>query len=372
MELGKIKGISIKLHFSTLLIIGLVGFYVASFYFTLIPEASIIELVTVGLINGVIILVSILIHEVLHSIFAQHYGIKVSEIELYIFGGVSKIEEEPKTPKQEIIIVAVGPLSSLLIGITFIILLYLPINYHPLLWVTWFYSGTANLLLGLFNLLPAFPMDGGRILRSILWKKRGELVSATKTAAKVGTFFGYGFIIYGFLQMLIFGLFAGLWLIFIGIFLNNAAREGYLETVNQVNLSKITLKNITTKKYISIPFNTLIREAILNYFTFYKMDYFPVVQGNDIVGLIHIDDVRDIPPENYAKSIIGYIMKPISHFPSISSEESGKKAFNRMKSMQIKPKILVVKQEADNHILGFIGQEDLRYALNVAEIQTNP
>ncbi|MHA2088583.1 MAG: M50 family metallopeptidase, partial [Promethearchaeota archaeon] len=169
MKIAKIKGIEIRLHLSTLLIIALVGFYAASLYAALIPNASIIELITVGLINGIIILASILTHELSHSIIAQRNGLEVTEIELHLFGGVSRIEEEPHTPRAEILIAIVGPLSSLLIGIILLVLFYLPLSIPTFLVVTFFYSGISNIGLGIFNLLPAFPIDGGRVLRAFLW-----------------------------------------------------------------------------------------------------------------------------------------------------------------------------------------------------------
>ena len=366
MKIGTIKGIEIKLHISTLLIVALVGFYVASFYNSLIPEATISDLLTVGLANGVLILGSILVHELLHSIYAQRYGLKVREIELYVFGGASKIEEEPKTPKEEIIIAAVGPLSSLVIGFSLIALLFLPINYSAILAVTFFYGGFSNILLGIFNFLPGFPMDGGRVLRSILWKRRGDLVSATRTAAKVGNAFGYGFIAYGFFEIFFFGSFGGLWLILIGSFLNNAARSEYLETVNQMKLSNINVESMISPRNIPIPFKMLIRDAIRDYFMLYKVDYFPVVQNHEIVGILHIDDIRRVPLDQHSSTIVGYVMRPLSGFPSIHNEDSGKEAYKQLKSIEDFPPILVVKGSQDEHIMGFISKEDLAYALRFA------
>ena len=194
MRIGTIKGIKIKLHFSTLFIVGLVGFYSAILYIDLARQANheviLLELVLVFLLNGILILLSILIHELSHSLMALRYGLKVSEIELYLFGGVSKMEEEPKTPKSELLISIIGPISSFVFGASFLVLFFLtPIPLPAWLLVTLFYSGITNIGLGIFNLLPAFPMDGGRVLRAFLWNRRKNLLSATKTASKVERFF---------------------------------------------------------------------------------------------------------------------------------------------------------------------------------------
>ncbi|MEJ2252604.1 MAG: site-2 protease family protein, partial [Candidatus Lokiarchaeota archaeon] len=163
MKIAKIKGIDIKLHLSTLIIVALVGFYAGSEYYILTKSLDWLILIVIGLITGVIMLASIVIHELMHSIVAQRQGLKVSEIVLYMFGGVSNIEEEPKTPGSEIMISAVGPLSSLVIGAIFITLYYIPIRFFnialsPGLIVILSYTGFSNLLLAGFNAIPAFPL----------------------------------------------------------------------------------------------------------------------------------------------------------------------------------------------------------------------
>ena len=228
MKIARIYGIDIKLRISTLLIVGLVGFYAASFYYSLVPNPPLFDLILVGLVSGFMLLFSILAHELMHSIVAQKYGLKVSEIELYLFGGASKIEEEPKTPKSEMIIAVVGPLTSLVIGGILLLIIFLfPIGIYPLLFVPIFYTGFSNIILGIFNLLPAFPMDGGRVLRAFLWYRRHDIISATKTSSRIGSVFAYGLIGFGFLQMLFYGFLNGLWFVIIGFFLNSQTRQSY-------------------------------------------------------------------------------------------------------------------------------------------------
>ncbi|MFW9784562.1 MAG: site-2 protease family protein, partial [Candidatus Heimdallarchaeota archaeon] len=259
MKIAKIKGIQIKLHFSTLLIVALVGFYASNFYSALTPGASIIEIVAVGIINGIIILLSILLHELSHSIIAQKFGLDVTEIELYLFGGVSKIEEEPRTPKSEALIAIVGPLSSLIMGGLMLIGFFLPISIPAFLAVTLFYSGFSNIGLGIFNLLPAFPIDGGRVLRAFLWNRRKNLISATKSASRVGVGFGYGLMAFGLFQIFTSGLINGIWLMIMGSFLRSTARQSYVQTINEVTLSNIGVKEILSKpkRNLEIPFEIL-------------------------------------------------------------------------------------------------------------------
>lgn len=327
-----------------------------SFYLSLVPGAALSDLIIVGFINGVILLFSILIHELSHSIMAQKYGLNVSEIELFLFGGVSKIEEEPKTPKSEIIISIVGPLSSLLIGTSLLALIFLPISLPNILLVTLSYSGISNIGLSIFNLLPAFPFDGGRVLRALLWKRKNDFLSATKSASRVGMIFGYGLIFYGFFQIFNFGLFNGLWVILIGSFLNSSAKQSYLQTKDEFILSHIKAKDMLSVPNQRIPFNMPVDVALREYFIPYKRSYFPVIQEDDIVGIIYIKDIKKIPIWLKSDFIIGDIMRRISEFPSINDQQSGKEA---LKKLYKDPLLLIVKEKNNEEILGYIGKNEL-------------
>jgi len=372
MNLGKIKGIQIKLHFSTMLIVGLVGFYAATFFLSLVPEASLIDIILVGIINGLIILLSILIHELFHSIMAQRYGLKVSEIELYLFGGVSKIEEEPRTAKSEFIISFVGPLSSLLLGVLFLVFFIISPSILPVwLFATLLYSGISNIALGFFNLLPAFPMDGGRILRAFLWQRRKNLLSATKTASKVGIFIGYSLMAYGFIQIFLLGILGGFWLILMGSFLRKSARNSYIQTINDFSLSKINVKDIIYPLSLEIPSDMLINDALREYFIKYKKSKFPVVSDNKITGMLDIDDIKKLPAEQRTSSYVENVQRTLLEYPSIYLEDTGKEAMRKLVSIRKKPHVLVVKEKANNNTIGFIDEQDLYLALKFCTLNPN-
>ena len=378
MKIGTIKGIAIKLHFSTIIIVALVGFYAATFLLSLDPKATLTELIIVAVLNGIIIIFSILIHELTHSLMSLHYGLKVSEIELYLFGGVSKIEEEPTTAKSELIISVLGPISSLILGGIFLIFFGLLGNDLPAwLYATLLYSGITNIGLGVFNLLPAFPMDGGRVLRAFLWKKRNNIISATKTASRIGVFIGYSLMVFGFIEIFISGIIAGIWLILIGSFLNTSARKSYIQTVDEITLSHLSIRNIigtlnlrdviATLK-LEIPFNMVINDAIRDFFMPYKKVFFPVIRGNEITGIIHIEDVKKVPVAERSHLIVGYLEKPLSMFPSIYIEETGKNALKKLIEMKSYPHVIVVKTKEDNQIVGFINEQDIYSAIKFCEL----
>jgi Zn-dependent protease len=356
IKLGSIHGIKIKFHLSTLLIIGLIGFYSMSFYLTLVPGAALLDLLIAGLINSVMFLFSILFHELSHSILAQKYGLDVSEIELYLFGGVSKIKEEPRTPISEIVISIIGPLTSLIIGISFLTLSFLPINFPIILIITFLYSGISNIGLSLFNLLPAFPFDGGRVLRAILWKRKNNLLSATKHASTVGIIFGYSLFFFGLYQIVTSGLLSGLWLIIIGSFLNSSARKSYLEVKNEFILSQIKVKDIVNILNKGIPLCVPIDVAVKNYFIPYKAAYLSVIKEDNIEGIVFMADIKRIPEWKRSEMLVENIMRKLSEFPSVDEQQSGKEVF---KKLYEDPLLLVVKGKSNKDTLGFIGKEEL-------------
>ena len=313
-----------------------------------------------GVLNGFIILFSILGHELMHSITALKYGINVPEIELYIFGGVSKIEEEPSTPRSEALIAGVGPLSSLIIGFGFLIAyLFSPASIPSVLSATFLYSGISNIGLGFFNLIPAFPMDGGRVLRAFIWSVKKDIIPATRIASKIGRIFGYGFMIFGVFQILLLGMINGFWLILVGSYLNNSARRSYVETLNDLKLSKIHVKEMISTAKLTIPFDMIISDAIREYFIPYNKSYFSVSRGEEIVGIIHINDIKKLSLEDRAFNMVGYIMRRISEFPIINEEMTGKDVVKAMRTMDHDPQLVVVREKEDNELLGFVGQDEL-------------
>jgi len=389
MKIGTVKGIEVKLHLSTLVIVGLVGFYAAQLYYSITGTFNILHFIIIGLINGFIILGSIIAHELMHSIVALRHGLKVSDIELYMFGGVSNIEEEPKTPKSEMIISIVGPLISLLIGVIFLAVYYISIfgfnvplpllnilntssasstgTALTILGITLWYSGISNTGLGIFNLIPAFPMDGGRVLRAYLWKRRNNLLSATETASKIGYYFGWLMAGFGFFQIIFLpGGFGGFWFIILGFFLSNSSKQAYTQTVYEYKLSKISAKEIQNLPSDMIPIDMNITDAIKEYFMKFRKSYFPVSKNDEIVGIITINNIKNIPLKKRSELSIGDIMINISEFPSVSDADTGKEAFNKLQREQKEPAIIIVKK--NSHVSGFITQDEIQSAIRLSSL----
>ncbi|MBD3229052.1 MAG: CBS domain-containing protein [Candidatus Lokiarchaeota archaeon] len=371
MRIGEIKGIEIKLHFSTLAIVGLVAFYSGYFYYSLFTGALIWIAVIIGIINGFIILGSILAHELMHSLVAQKYGLGVQEIEFHMFGGVSKIEEEPKNPKSEALISIVGPLISLGLGCAILAIYYLPqilasFVYTAELTAILYYSGFSNFALGIFNLLPAFPMDGGRLLRAWIWKRRKNLLSATRAAANVGIVFGYGMVGFGFIEMFLLGVFSSFWLVIIGLFLSSSARQAKQQVEYDVKLQNVNSKNIMHKSSDTIPHDMKINDVISQFMNT-RRSFFPVSEDHKIVGIITINNIQKLPPEQRSKEIAGNLMTDISKYPTINQDRTAKKAYRKLSMLETDPRVVLVHDD-ENNIVGYIGEREISSALRISDL----
>jgi len=235
------------------------------------------------------------------------------------------------------------------------------------MWFTFLYSGITNTGLGLFNLLPAFPMDGGRVLRAYLWKKRDNLLSATETASKVGYYFGWAMVGYGFFQIIFLpGIIGGFWFIILGFFLSTSSRNAYQQTFYEYKLSKISAGEISTKPDQIIPFDTKIKDAVQKYFMKFRKSHFPVKKDDEIVDIVSIDSIKKIPPEQRAELIIDKAMKRISEFPDIKEEESAKAAFRKIRMEEQEPKIIVVKDNGS--VSGFITENEIQSAIRLSDL----
>ncbi len=267
IRLAKIFGIEIWLDYSWLIIFFLIF---VTFTFGLLPamfpELSLPVSILTGLFTTVLFFVSVIAHELGHSIYARSQGLEIRRITLFVFGGASELIEEPKTPRQEFIMAAVGPLTSLGAGVIFGILWWVgrDIGFAPLAAIGGILA-VINVSLAIFNLLPGFPLDGGRILRSIIWQKTGSLERATRRAAVGGRILGIGLIVLGVIEILFSRLAGGLWLILIGLFLYQAANLSYARTMSQIALRDLSVRDLMTRSFTSVPRNMLIKDLLEKY-----------------------------------------------------------------------------------------------------------
>ena len=310
---------------------------------------------------------SIVFHEMCHSLVARKYGLPIKGITLFIFGGVAEMEDEPQNPKTEFLMAAAGPASSVLLALIF----------HALSTVTegtWptvvngviSYLGWINGTLAVFNLLPAFPLDGGRVLRSALWRYKGDLNWATRVASRIGSGFGFGMIFLGILSLLRGNFIGGVWWFVIGMFLRNASQMSYQQLVLRKSLEGVRVARFMKREPITVSPSTSIEELVKNYIYHYHFKTYPVVEGNHLKGVVTIRQVKQVPPEEWPARTVGEIAEECTADNTIGPEADATKALEQMNRMGVS-RLLVVDH---GKLVGILTLKDMLTFLSLrADLQ---
>ncbi len=251
-----------------------------------------------------------LAHEFAHSLYAKAHGIPVKSITLFIFGGVSNIQNEPQTPGVEFWMALVGPLASLAIGVVSW-LVALAFAGAPVLFALFEYLAVANLLLGVFNLIPGFPLDGGRVLLAILWKITGSLRMATRWAVRVGQFIAFLFILWGLFQIFTGSWLNGIWIAFIGWFMLSAAQSASKQAQLEAIFRGVSVGQVMAPPPPPVPANMSLRELVGAYLLPHGQRLALVAQGGQFAGLITLADVRHVPQAEWDTTSVGQVMIPL-------------------------------------------------------------
>ncbi len=323
LRIGKIFGIDIYIHISWVIILVLLTWSLAVGWFPVLYHGfSAVTYWVLGFIAAVLLFVSVLLHELAHSLVARARGLPVKNITLYIFGGVSNIEKEPGSPGIEFQIAVVGPLTSLLIGVLAFVLFFLLGQYSPALGAILWYLGLANILLGIFNLIPGFPLDGGRVLRSIVWKIDGNLRRATRIVTVVGQIIAYLFILVGIWLFFVGYFIDGLWLGFIGWFLLSSAQSANSEVMLQSVFRGVTVSEVMNTAPTTVPANISLQKLVDEYFLPLGLRSAFVIQGDRLAGLITLSDIRHVPREEWGQTPVGLAMIPRDRLHIVSPQQS--------------------------------------------------
>ena len=322
-RLGKIAGIDIYIHVSWIIILVLLTVSLATGWFPqLYPGWSTATYWVVGFISAILLFVSVLLHELAHSLVARRRGLPVKNITLFIFGGVSNIEQEPKSPGVEFQVAVVGPLVSLLLGLLcFLLLLPLRGTRSPLEGIL-FYLAVTNVLLGVFNLIPGFPLDGGRVLRSIVWKVTGSLPQATRIASISGQIVAYLFIFWGIWQLFSGSVLNGIWLGFIGWFLLSAAQSANAQVMVESVLRGVTVAEVMNPTPTVVPATISLQQLVDEYFLPQGLRCALVMQADHLAGLITLSDIRHVPRERWGQVPVGQAMIPLERLHVVQPQQS--------------------------------------------------
>jgi Zn-dependent protease/CBS domain-containing protein len=312
-KIATIRGIDVKVSWTWVLVLLLLTFDLAVGWFPVqMPGESTATYWVLGLISSVFLFASVLLHELSHSFVARARGHNVHDITLFILGGVSNIEGEPKTARDEFLIAVVGPLASFVLAAIFYGLEQLmspPVRRVGASAAAIFdYLAMMNGLLGLFNLIPGFPLDGGRVLRSIIWGITRNFQSATRWAGLIGELVAYGFIFFGLYQSFFLGQFGGLWLSFIGWFLLNAAQQSVASVVMRETFRGITVGQVMEPvTQAAAPYMTLAH-LLTQFILPNNLRAVPVVEDGRLVGIVTLGDIKDVPQDQWGTVTVGQMM----------------------------------------------------------------
>jgi Zn-dependent protease len=304
-KVATLAGIDIRLHYTWLLAFFLIAWSLALGYFPMsAQELGPLTYWLLGVLAALLLFASVLVHELAHSLVAGSRGLHVDNITLFIFGGVSSITREATTARDEFLIAVVGPLTSLVLAGLFgaIGLLLPPTSAGGALAG---YLAYTNLLLGLFNIVPGFPLDGGRVLRSIVWGATGNMSRATQIAAAVGQAVAFVLIGWGVLRVLNGDLFGGLWIAFIGWFLNSGAEASrHQETA----LAGVPVSRVMDSSPEQVTPELAVREFVLEHVLQHGQRALPVVEDGHLVGIVSVTDAKHLGQEAWATTPVSEVM----------------------------------------------------------------
>jgi len=311
IRLMRIAGIEIDINVSWLIILVLLTVSLATSWFPVMTrDLGVGAYWALGLIASLLLFASVLAHELAHSLVARSRGLPVKNITLFIFGGVSNIEQEPQSPGVEFWMAFVGPLTSLAIGVVSA-LLAIALRGVPVVAAVLEYLAVANILLGVFNLIPGFPLDGGRVLRSILWAITGNLRTATLWATRVGQFIAYLFILWGVWQVFTNNWLNGIWIGFIGWFLLTAAQTANRQVMLQSLFRGVSVAQVMGPVPEPVLADISLRDLVDHYFLPRGQRTAPVYQGDSFVGLITLADVKAVPRAQWDQTPVADAMVPV-------------------------------------------------------------
>ena len=358
LRLFKLFGFSVEIDASWLIIAVLVTWSLAAGLFpALYPDLPTATHWWMGVAGAIGLFASIVVHEFSHSLVARRQGLEMRGIRLFIFGGVAQMDEEPENPIVELTMAIAGPIASIAISVA---ALGLNVLGGQLGWPTpvtavLLYLAWINALLAVFNMIPAFPLDGGRVLRSILWKLKGNLQWATRIATYAGTGFAVLLMALGVLSMFQGQFIGGMWWILLGLFLRTASEGSYHQVLVRRVLGKEPVESVMRTELHTVPPSISIEDLVENHVYRHHFKMFPVTENGRIVGCVTTQMVKDVPREEWPQHTVGELMEPCTEENSIPPATDALKALKRM-TRDGRSRLLVVEGD---ELRGVISLKDV-------------
>ncbi len=367
-RIGRIAGIDIMVHWSWFAIFILLTWWLSEGFFQEVYDGwSKQEAWTASVITVLLFFSSILLHELSHSLVARRLGLPVNSITLFIFGGVSALGEEPSSAKQEFRVAIVGPLTSFALAAVFgalsgVALLTDRENTPPAAIVE--YLAFINVSVGIFNMMPGFPLDGGRVLRATLWAKSGDMLKATRWAANSGSFISFGLIAIGVLSILAGSFIGGVWFVVIGWFLRNASESSYQQLVFRQTLTGIKVREVVNTSYASAPPDISLSKLVQDYIFGFSQRCVPIVVADDLLGLMTMSDLKRVRPEEWPTTSVFKAMTPREKLHVVSPDDDLTRALEIMAANDVHQLPVLDRRT----FLGFVTRADV---LRLIQIRTD-
>ena len=334
-KIGKIAGIEIGVHWSWIFILLLITWsFAGGILEEFFPQWSVARRWAVGAIVAGIFFASILLHELSHSLVAKARGIGVKGITLFIFGGVSNLEREAESAGEEFQIAIVGPLTSLAVGAVFAGLWLILRGPAPDVAAIAGYLAFINGVIAAFNMLPGFPLDGGRVFRSIVWARNRNLLRATRTASRVGEFVAYALMAAGAIQFF-FNPVGGVWMFIIGMFLRNASSASYEQMVLQTTLQDVTAGEVARSDFIPVPPDATVAHLVGDLMLSGRGRCYPVMAGEELLGLVSLTDVQRLDREQWPTTSVYRVMTPFERLHTVTPQEDAARVLELMSESDV-------------------------------------
>lgn len=378
IRLFSIAGVAVHLDWSLLIVFVLIVTALGIGVFPAWhPNWSVVTSWLTAFAAAILFFASVLLHELSHALMGRRNGIEIRRITLFVFGGMAQMEHEPDRWGAELGMAIVGPITSFVIGVACIawvsatgelVWTQSPANVQAVLaglgpaqtLLTWL--GNVNLVLAVFNLVPAFPLDGGRVLRALLWRFSGDLRKATRAASAIGQGFAWLLIVAGIMMLFGYrvpllgvGPINGIWLAFIGWFLNNAALMSYRQLLAREALEGVSVSRVMLTRFDTVdaelPLDTLVEEYVLKS----TQRAFPVLHGAELVGMLFLKDLQNLHPEQRRRLRARDVMKPVEQLDALDPDDDALEALNLLAQHSVAQAPVV----REGRIAGLVRREDI-------------
>ncbi len=364
VPLIRLFGFEVRFDLSWLILVALIVWTLSAGYFPgAYADLSASTYFWMGVLGAIGLIASIVLHELSHSLVARRFGIEIHGITLFVFGGAAEMTNEPPSPRAEFVMAAAGPVASLVIAAVFYLLrtaldvVGLP---APFIGVLGYLAG-INVILAVFNLVPAFPLDGGRMLRAVLWGWRGDLRGATRIAANIGGGFGLALILLGVINVIGGNLVGGMWYFLIGLFVRAAASGSYQQMMARETLGGVPVLRFMRRDPRTVTPDTPIADLVEAYFLQHYLKFVPVVANGRLLGLVDVRAVKAVPREAWTQRRVADIMTPSSDENTVQPDSD---AIAALELIQRTGRSRLLVAEGDR-LIGIVALKDMLNALTM-------